>query len=372
MVGRTRYRVPLEASLRPKFEALEAVVELRVLGSGHDDSTPPDRTFVLVPPFRPRQLDGILFYLLLPLVVARELRRFGPDAVLAQSPYEGAAALIARRLVRRNAPVVVEVHGDWRTATRLYGSRSRERLSHFADRAASWALGRADAVRTISAYTTGLVRELGVEPAATFPAYLDLDPFLEPVAPLPEHSQALFVGVLEPYKNIDGLVAAWRLAAPQLPGTRLVIVGSGSRRAHVERLVADLPAQTEYRPRLSSREVAAALDDASILVLPSRSEGLGRVVIEALCRGRGVLASRVGGIPDIVEDGVNGVLVPPDDVEALAAALVRVLGDHDLVGRLAEPARASVVSWLASPEDYAASVLELVERAQAAERVAVA
>jgi glycosyltransferase involved in cell wall biosynthesis len=101
------------------------------------------------------------------------------------------------------------------------------------------------------------------------------------------------------------------------------------------------------------------LDHASLLVLPSRSEGLGRVVIEALCRGRGVVASRVGGIPDLVQDGVNGLLVAPEDVEGLAAALVRALSDRDLLERLSERARPSVEPWLATPAEYAAAVRDL-------------
>ena len=90
-------------------------------------------------------------------------------------------------------------------------------------------------------------------------------------------------------------------------------------------LVRDLPAQTRWTESLSTPEVARALDEATVLVLPSRSEGLGRVVVEAFCRGRGVVGSRVGGIPDLVEDGVTGLLVAPGDAHALADALVRVL-----------------------------------------------
>src|ERR671925_380929 len=119
---------------------------------------------------------------------------------------------------------------------------------------------------------------------------MDLEPFLSPPQPLPERPQALFVGVLELYKNVDGLAEAWRLAAPRVQGARLRIVGSGARTDVVERLVADLPEQTTWTNRLETAEVAVALDAATALVLPSRSEGMGRVVVEALCRGRPVLA----------------------------------------------------------------------------------
>ena len=113
---------------------------------------------------------------------------------------------------------------------------------------------------------------------------------------------------------------------------------------------------------LSTEEVARAIDEASVLVLPSRSEGLGRVVVEASCRGRGVVASRVGGIPDIVVDGESGIFVPPGDAGALADALVQVLSDRNLAQRLGATARASVEPWLASPEEYAREVRELVEK----------
>jgi glycosyltransferase involved in cell wall biosynthesis len=113
---------------------------------------------------------------------------------------------------------------------------------------------------------------------------------------------------------------------------------------------------------LAASEIATALDDATALVLPSRSEGLPRVVIEAFCRGRPVVGARAGGIPDIVEDDVNGVLVPPGDPDALAAALVRVLGDRALAERLGASAATAAGRWALSPEAYAEAVARLVER----------
>ena len=227
--------------------------------------------------------------------------------------------------------MIVDLHGDWRAPTRLYGSQLRGLLSPVADRVALAALRRADGIRTVTGYTTGLVRELGLEPADEFPAYMDFDSFLqEPPKPLPSSPRALFVGVLERYKNVDGLAEAWRRAAPRVPGAQLHFVGSGTLRPVVEQLVEDLRAQTSWTERLTPGEVAAALDGSTVLVLPSRSEGMGRVIVEAFCRARPVVATRVGGIPDLVQDESNGLLVEPGDTDGLADALVRVLDGREL------------------------------------------
>ena len=347
MVGRSRYRLPLSGALERKFDALGAEFDVRVLASGIGK----DPRFRLVPPRA--TLDGARFWAELPFRIWWEIESFEPDAVLVQSPYEAAAALLARR----SEPVILEVHGDWRTATRLYGSGAREVLAPVADRVALEAVRRAEAVRTISTYTTELVRAAGVEPAATFPAFMDLEPFLGPVEPLPAESSALFVGVLERYKDVDGLADAWRLAAPRLPGVTLRIVGTGTRTHAVEGLV-----QSEWTASVPNDEVAGLLDAATALVLPSRSEGLGRIVVEALCRGRPVVATSVGGITDLVRDGENGLLVPSRDPRALADALVQVLSDPELAARLAAGARPSVEPWLATPEDYARRTRALVEQ----------
>lgn len=368
LVGRSRYRLPLSQSLARKFDALSAELDVRVLGSSNGGRGS-DPRFRLVPGIRPRLLDGASFYALLPFRVARELRDFRPDAVLAQGAQETALVLLGRRLARVPTKVIADVHGDPAAPARLYGSPLRRALAPLADLAGRYGLRHADGVRTISGYTSGVVREAGAEPTATFAAFIDLEPFLEtPPAPLPERPLALFVGVLERYKAVDVLADAWRLAAPQVPGAVLHLVGRGTLHDVPARLVAELPEQTRWTERLETDEVARALDDATVLVLPSRSEGLGRVGVEAFCRGRGVVASRIGGIPDLVEDGETGILVPPADPQALADALVRVLSDRALAERLGAAARAAVEPWLATPEEYARQVRELVDAVVGARR----
>jgi glycosyltransferase involved in cell wall biosynthesis len=356
-VGRTRYRLPLSPSLARKFEALGRELDVRVLASAAPGSSGGDQTFTLVPTLRVGKLDGLVFWLALPVRTARLLREFHPDAIVCQTAFDGAAALLARSLARVPARIVVEVHGDWRTSTRLYGSPSRRFVSRLGDAVAAAALRRADAVRTVSPFTARLVRELGLEPEADFPAYMDIEPFTDPPTPLPAQPVALFVGVLEAYKNVDGLAAAWRLVAERVPGASLHLVGEGGRSDIAQLLVR---AGARWDRQLSSAEVAAALDGATVLLLPSRSEGMGRVLVEAFCRGRGVIGTRAGSIPDLVEHGVSGLLVPPDDADALAEAIVTVLTDRQLAERLGAGALAAADRWLQTPEEYARRVRELV------------
>jgi glycosyltransferase involved in cell wall biosynthesis len=119
---------------------------------------------------------------------------------------------------------------------------------------------------------------------------------------------------------------------------------------------------------LPAEGVVRALDEATVLLLPSRSEGLPRIVVEAFCRERGVIGTSVAGIPDIVTDGESGLLVPPDDAPSLAVAMVRALTDRSLATRLGTTGRAAVEPWLATPEEYAARVRDVVELVEAASR----
>jgi glycosyltransferase involved in cell wall biosynthesis len=345
-VARNRYRVPLSPSLQLKWDALARVFDLRVLASSPNRSRG-DETFRL----RPRSvLDGPLFWLTFPARIKREVGTFRPDAIVAQSPFEAAAALIARTGV----PVIVELHGDWRTFGRLYGSGARRAIARAADAVGTWAVRRATKVRAVSPYTERLAHEVGRPPAGVFPAFMDLEPFAAPPKPLPEEPVALFIGVLEPYKNIDGLAEAWRLARPK---AELRIVGKGTRTDVVASLVRE--GLATWQPELSTDEIVRALDEASVLILPSRSEGMGRVVIEAQLRGRPVLGSNVGGIPDLVTDGVNGKLFAPEP-RAIAAALA-VLDDPTELARLAANARAAGERWLVSPDEYAERMRALVD-----------
>jgi glycosyltransferase involved in cell wall biosynthesis len=360
-VSRERHRLPLEAAQRRKWDALAAELDYHVLGAAPAGWPTRDARFLLVAPARPRILDGALFYLLLPFRVARALRAFEPEAAIVQGIHEACAFLLGRRLSGVPTKLVLDVQGDWHESTRLYGSPFRRVLNPVSDAMAPLAVRGADAVKTVSTQTTELVRGHGIEPAAVFPAYVDAEAFLErSPAPLPERPGAVFVGVLERYKAFDTLVEAWRLAATRLVEGTLHLVGDGTMRGEAQRLVAELPERTRWSPRLDAEAVAAAMDEAWCVCLPSRSEGLPRVGLEAMCRGRALIGGDRAGIPDLVRDGENGLLVDPDDPGALADALVRILSDRAEAERLGSAARRSGEEWGVTPERHAERFSALV------------
>ena len=175
---------------------------------------------------------------------------------------------------------------------------------------------------------------------------------------MPSEPRALFVGVLERYKNVDVLAAAWRVVAARRPEARLHLVGMGTQTQVAEALVRE---GVRWERRLEPAALAAALDASRALLLPSASEGLPRVAIEAFLRGRAVVGARAGGIPDIVEDERNGLLVAPGDPYALAASIERVLFEEGLAARLGAAAHESAARWRSTPDEYADRVLAIVE-----------
>jgi glycosyltransferase involved in cell wall biosynthesis len=153
---------------------------------------------------------------------------------------------------------------------------------------------------------------------------------------IPEHSPIVgVVARLEAEKGHRTLVDSWPDVLRQVPDAWLLIVGEGSERNSLEAEAAALGVESRVVFTGRREDVPAVTAALDVAVLPSYREAQGLSVLEAMALSRPVVASNVGGIPEMIEDGVTGLLVPPNDCDALAAAIVRLLTDHPLADMIA-------------------------------------
>jgi glycosyltransferase involved in cell wall biosynthesis len=164
-------------------------------------------------------------------------------------------------------------------------------------------------------------------------------PAVEPAnGPPPERPTFVFAGRLTRQKALGNALEA----LTSVPEARLLVVGDGPDRDRLAAQAAALDGRVEFLGALPRAEVLAVVSGATAAVLPSDWENLPHAVVEALALGVPIVATSVGGVPEVVDDGVNGLLVPPGDVPALAAALGRISRDQALRDRLAAAAPGSV------------------------------
>jgi len=143
------------------------------------------------------------------------------------------------------------------------------------------------------------------------------------------------VARLEAEKGHRTLIDAWPVVLETHPEARLLVVGEGSERNALEAQAASLGISDRVVFTGRREDVPAVTAALDISVLPSYREAQGLSVLEAMALGRPVVASNVGGIPEMIEDGVSGLLVPPGDCFALAGSIVRLLSDHPYADMLA-------------------------------------
>lgn len=135
------------------------------------------------------------------------------------------------------------------------------------------------------------------------------------------------VGRLVPVKGFDIAVRALAQLRAAFPEIRLVLVGDGPERSRLEQLAAASDNLSRVTITGAAGDVAPFLAASDVVIAPSRNEGMGRVLVEAMALGKPVVASRVGGVASVVSDGRSGVLVPPDDPGELARTLIELLCD---------------------------------------------
>ena len=160
---------------------------------------------------------------------------------------------------------------------------------------------------------------------------------------LPHHAPVVGnVAALVPHKGQRHLVDAAHLVVREIPDARFVILGEGELRDALERQVRDHHLEKHVLLPGFRTDVLGCIKGFDLFALSSVTEGLGTSLLDAMACSRAIVATRAGGIPEVVEDGVTGRLVPPRDHAALAQAIVELLKDDALRARMGERrARAS-------------------------------
>jgi glycosyltransferase involved in cell wall biosynthesis len=213
----------------------------------------------------------------------------------------------------------------------------RARMSRARARVLRFSLRRADAVLAVSSASAAeLERAFGLGEIEVLPNAAP------PIAPQPAADRDAAVAVfLGGFANpVKGGATMLEALAPIKPGElRLVLAGPGDLPPGGRELLESRP-DVEWRGWLEGAEREEVLASASIFVLASSSEGLPMALLEAMSMGMAIAATEVGGVPDVVDDGVEALLVAPEDPAALAAAIARIAADPELRGRLGRAAQA--------------------------------
>ena len=152
---------------------------------------------------------------------------------------------------------------------------------------------------------------------------------------------ALFVGNINPVKGVEYLIEGMGSLAGKFPQARLFIVGRDMQNGKIQHLVRErnLQAKVVFTGFVPPAQIPQYMIAADVFVLPSVTEGFPNVLLEAMAAGLPLVSTDVCGLPEIVEDGENGLLVPPEDPQGLAEAISRLLDDEDLRKRMGKNAR---------------------------------
>jgi glycosyltransferase involved in cell wall biosynthesis len=257
-------------------------------------------------------------------------------ATVRGSMYRKSVCVLAAKALRRR--VVLHIHSGASEVASFAASRDSLSLGLF--RAALTSADVALAVSAASAEAlerTYRLAEVVVVPNAA--------PSVAPFVREPESPDRVRVAYLGGFANVakgaDVLIEALELALLREPRLRITLAGPGELPAESSAFVAEQPA-IEWAGWLGPAEKDALLRVAEVFVMPSRSEGLPMALLEAMAYGTATVATEVGGIPEVVDSGVDGLLVPPENPEALAGALCELAADAELRERLSAGARRRV------------------------------
>jgi phosphatidyl-myo-inositol dimannoside synthase len=270
------------------------------------------------------------------VLAAIRAARKGADIVLAAHPHLAPVATSMKLASRAHIKTIVISHGVevWQRLSLI-----RRNAVSRADRAVAPSTDTMEKLATVQGVAKGRIRKLPWPLSPKFLVLADSPAELPQSPALPPGQIILTVGrwsAAERYKGADELIRAVAQLCPAFPGLHLVAVGGGDDLPRLRALASELGIadRVHFFDGLSREEVAACYARAHIFALPSTGEGYGMVFLEAMAFGAPIVAAACGGSTDLVHDGSNGLLVPPNGVEELARALERLLKDDSLRLRL--------------------------------------
>ena len=259
---------------------------------------------------------------------SRLVRRLEPDIVHAHDPHAVAMAALALSMGSSNNRRVPPLVASRRVDFHLKGNS----FSRWKHRQVDCFIAASDAIRRM------LVADgVPADDTVTVHEGIDLDHVV--AAPpvnvheafwLPHDSPVVGnVAALVPHKGQRHLIDAAALVVRELPDVRFVIMGEGELREHLDRLVREHHLEKHVRLPGFRTDVLGCLKSFDLFVMSSVSEGLGTSLLDAMACSKAVVATRVGGIPEVVHEGVTGLLVEPRDHRQLANAILELLRNHE-------------------------------------------
>ena len=263
--------------------------------------------------------------------MSRLFKRVRPDVVHAHDPHAVSMAALGLSMstLEPLPPLVASRRVDFHLKANSFSK---------------WKYRQVDAFVAASAAIAGILEADGIPSARirTVHEGIDVDRIAH-IEPLSVHAELWLptqapivgnIGALVPHKGQKHLVDAAALVVRDVPDARFVIFGEGELRAALEHQVKHLHLEKHVLLPGFRVDVVALLKTFDVFVMSSETEGLGTSILDAMACGKPVVATAAGGIPEIVEDGVTGLLVPPRDAAALAGAITTLLEDGGLRDRI--------------------------------------
>jgi glycosyltransferase involved in cell wall biosynthesis len=353
-IGGTRYTNPLNPTLDAKWHAIQSLgITIFIVGFANGlrpRTFTQNAHFYLLPQLPTSILRYVELFFFIPPLLLWLIFRHGVTVIIAQSPFEGVAGALAKQIagiMGRRIALAIESHADFEVA--VFEQRRVTFASvyrWFMNRAARYSLRHANALRAVSGSTRQQLETwIPGTPVIQFMTWFDFDAFgtVTREQPLSQSWDLVCAAVLIPRKGQHILIDAFAQVADEFPTAKVWLVGKPENLEYAAQLQEKvkrlgLTDRVIFVGAVSQAELAQHMAKARALVLDSLSEGLPRVVVEAMNGGLIAIASRVSGTPEVIEDGVTGYLIPPDDVPALVVALRKMYlnSEIDAMGEWAQ------------------------------------